>query len=191
MKCVYFLLISAKAFVKWIICDILWTITRKQNQTMIHFSSTFHALIFCSIYKGRSPISWCIRPNQSRIHSPLLRTCEITKLVLSKLTFVVDIKFWLNWCITCFFQNLRPILHQSRGLFMFWLLWCWRWRRYVGKQAHDKSKSQIERWVIKKMLFKNVSSKRAFSRKLLLQTVFVRCFSKYIFILLFFHSYTL
>ena len=58
--------------------------------------------------------------------------------------------------------------------------------RYEGKQTHDKSKSQIEEWVIKKMFFKTVSNKRAFSRKALLQTVFVRCFSKYIFILLFF-----
>ena len=58
--------------------------------------------------------------------------------------------------------------------------------RYEGKQTHDKSKSQIEEWVIKKMFFKTVSNKRVFSRKTLLQTVFVRCFSKYIFILLFF-----
>ena len=69
---------------------------------------------------------------------------------------------------------------------MFWLLWCWRCHRYEGKQTHDKSKSQIEEWVIKKMFFKTVSNKRVFSRKTLLQTVFVRCFSKYIFILLFF-----
>ena len=124
-----------------------------------------------------------------KIHSPLSRTCEITKLVLSKLTFVVDIKFWLNWCITCFFPNLRLILHQSQGLFMFWLLWCWHWHRYVGKQTHDKSKSQIKEWVIKKIFFKTVSNKRALSRKSWLQTVFVRCFSKYIFILLFFHLY--
>ena len=58
--------------------------------------------------------------------------------------------------------------------------------RYEGKQTHDKSKSQIEEWVIKKMFFKTLSNKRVFSRKTLLQTAFVRCFSKYIFILLFF-----
>ena len=35
----------------------------------------------------------------------------------------------------------------------------------MGKQAHDKSKSQIEKWVIKKMFFKTISNKRTFSRK--------------------------
>ena len=35
----------------------------------------------------------------------------------------------------------------------------------MGKQVHYKSKSQIEEWVIKKMFFKTISNKRAFSRK--------------------------
>ena len=35
----------------------------------------------------------------------------------------------------------------------------------MGKQVHDKSKSQIEKWVIRKMFFKTISNKRAFSRK--------------------------
>ena len=35
----------------------------------------------------------------------------------------------------------------------------------MGKQVHDKSKSQIEKLVIRKMFFKTISNKRAFSRK--------------------------
>ena len=35
----------------------------------------------------------------------------------------------------------------------------------MGKQVHDKSKSQIKKWVIRKMFFKTISNKRAFWRK--------------------------